>query len=467
MAMAFFAIAYLFLPSQNMSADAISYAADVKFGYDLLQPHHLLYNGFMWLLYRPIEALGIGIGTAAFMCCINALFSLSTLAMLYATIKRIATEQTALALMVFAGSCFGFMRYTFECEVYIPPLFFSIVSSYFFVRYSTENRLWQVLFMGLAASLACLFHQVHLFWGIALFIGIASLKRYRDLCIYAAVTIIVPAVYAFVVFLQDGYLTLDNFLRYIAYYYYTPASEVSSIGLKNLIMTPISFVRSFIQLHGDIAIQLSLKPYLYVLVVALPIAAIYLLVKLVRSFSARRDGNRAVIVAHSAAFLLQLLFAIYSDGNMEFMVMLPFALVIILSQCYNLSNRYVAWLASVILAWNLTFAVLPNHFYNQYNTVKVVEYLHEHADANMIAYDAPTVRALYCLKYGESETDHVYELGKASGGEFVTDMIDRPTPFNRMQLVTDTQKENIVIVDTLQTIVADYGNYHLYKIRVR
>ncbi len=466
MTMAFFAIVYLFLPSNNMSGDAVCYAADIKYGYELLHWHHLLYNGFMWLLYRPVEALGVSIGITAFICCINALFSLSTLAVLYATIKRIASEQTALALTVFAGSCFGFLRYTLESEVYIPPLFFSIVSSYFFVRYSTENRLSQLLFMALAASLACLFHQIHLFWGIALFIGIAFLKRYRDLCIYAAVTLIVPATYALVVFLQDGYLTFDNFSHYIAYYYYTPASDVSGIGLKNLIMSPISFVRSFIQLHGDIAIQLSLKPYLYVLAVVLPIAAIYLLVRLVRSSSARRDGNRAVIIAHLAAFLLQLLFAIYSDGNTEFMVMLPFALVIMLSQCCNLSNRYVVWLASVMLAWNLTFSVLPNHFYNQYATDKFSEYVHEHPDAEFVAYDAGSVQALCFLKYGEPEIDNVFYLCDVSDGEFITDIIDRPTPFNRMRFVKDIQK-NYIVLDTLQTIEADYGNYHLCKIRVR
>lgn len=466
MAMAFFAVAYLFLPSHNMTADAISYAADVKYGTDLLLPHHLLYNAFMWFIYKFVTALGVSVEVVSFMCCVNAIFSLATLAVLYMTIKRISTQQTALASMVFAGSCFGFLRYTLECEVYIPPLFFSMVSSYFFVRYASEGRIWQVLAMGLMASLACLFHQVHLFWGVALFIGIAFLKRYRDLCIYAAVTLVVPATYALVVFLQDGYLTFDNFSHYIAYYYYTPASDVSGIGLKNLIMSPISFVRSFIQLHGDIAIQLSLKPYLYVLAVVLPIAAIYLLVRLVRSSSARRDCNRAVIVAHLAAFLLQLLFAIYSDGNTEFMVMLPFALVIMLSQCCNLSNRYVVWLASVMLAWNLTFAVLPNHFYNQYATDKFSEYVHEHPDAEFVAYDAGAVQALYFLKYGEPEIDNVFYLYDVSDGEFITDIIDRPTPFNRMRFVNDIQK-NYIVLDTLQTIEADYGNYHLCKIRVR
>ncbi len=232
--MAFFAVAYLFLPSHNMTADAISYAADVKYGTDLLLPHHLLYNAFMWVLYKFVTALGVSVEVVSFMCCVNAIFSLATLAVLYMTIKRISTQQTALASMVFAGSCFGFLRYTLECEVYIPPLFFSMVSSYFFVRYASECRIWQVLAMGLMASLACLFHQVHLFWGVALFIGIAWLKRYRDIFVFASVTLTVPLVYAVVVFVRDGFLTSDNLMQYIAYYYYTPASKVSGIGFKKV-----------------------------------------------------------------------------------------------------------------------------------------------------------------------------------------------------------------------------------------
>ena len=99
--MVFFAVAYLFLPSHNMTADAISYAADVKYGTDLLLPHHLLYNAFMWFLYKFVTALGVSVEVVSFMCCVNAIFSLATLAVLYMTIKRISTQQTALAYMVF------------------------------------------------------------------------------------------------------------------------------------------------------------------------------------------------------------------------------------------------------------------------------------------------------------------------------------------------------------------------------
>lgn len=467
MAMAFFAVAYLFLPSHNMTADAISYAADVKYGTDLLLPHHLLYNAFMWVLYKFVTVLGVSVEVVSFMCCVNAIFSLATLAVLYMTIKRISTQQTALASMVFAGSCFGFLRYTLECEVYIPPLFFSMVSSYFFVRYASEGRIWQVLAMGLMASLACLFHQVHLFWGVALFIGLAWLKRYRDMFVFASVTLTVPLVYAVVVFVRDGFLTSDNLMQYIAYYYYTPASKVSGIGFKNLIMSPVSFIRSFIQLHGDIAIQVSLKPYLYVLIITLPVAALFLLYKIVVTTDIRQNRNPGIMAAHVAAFLLQLLFAIYSSGNMEFMVMLPFALLIILSLSVRLKNKYVIMLSCLMLVWNMFFAVIPNHFYNKYATEKLSEYVHEHPDAEVVAYDALTVRALCHLNYGDRESPNCYSPDSLPSNVFVTDILDRPMPFNRFKFVTSLTTDSLMILDTVQTVQADYGTYHLFKVKAR
>ena len=57
------------------------------------------------------------------------------------------------------------MRYVTEGETYIIPLFFSLMASY------GASRKQSAFGCSMLAALACLFHQIHVFWwmGLALF----------------------------------------------------------------------------------------------------------------------------------------------------------------------------------------------------------------------------------------------------------------------------------------------------------
>jgi len=463
-AMAFFAVAFFCFPSNNMSPDAITYAADVKYGNDIFTPHHLIFNAMHWCIYRFVLLFCSGADVLCVMHCTTAVISLLTLFATYKTLRLITDTPVATALTIFTGCCFGFLRYTFECEVYVTPILFSVASSYWFIRYLKDDKLWQIVLTGLLASVAVLFHQIHLFWGIGLFAGLIIAKRYKGAAVYAACTLSVLVVYSIVLVCYAGQeWSVENLIKYIASYYFSDSAAKSGIGVKNFVMTPVSFVRTFLQVHGDIAIQTRLQPTLIVVFIILPLL-VFQFLKFIEKTTVSATPGITVAWTHAIIFILQLLFAIYSDGNMEFMVMLPFALVIIVASTLKPSVKHTIGIAVLMFVWNFSFAVWPNFHYNQYNTEAVAEYVHAHPQYEMVALNAGAVGAVNYLEYGEYDLDRVIYLERAkSGKEYITDIIDRPIPFSRQKFLESTSGD-FEIKDTVATINADYGTYHLFRV---
>lgn len=461
--MALFAIAFLCFPSNNMSPDAIAYAADVKYGVEIFYPHHLLFNAMHWCIYQ-LSMIVCNANVVSVMHLTTAIISICTLYVTYKTLNLITDASIATALTILAGCCFGFLRYTFECEVYVTPILFSMASSYYLIRYLQDDRIWQIILTGIFASIAVLFHQIHLFWGIGLFVGLIIAKKYKGMAIYAICTLSVIAVYSIILVCYVGQeWSIENLFKYIASYYYSDNAVKSGIGVKLFLMAPISLFRTFMQVHGDILIQTKLQPALFAFFAIIPLL-IFLFVRFIKETTLNNKPEVTVAWTHITIFTLQLLFAIYSDGNMEFMVMLPFALVIIVAATLKPSIKYVLALALSMFAWNFAFAVWPNFHYNQYKTEEFVDYIHSHPSESVVAYNACLVRSIYHLEYGECDLDRVVCLEKVVNEKvYITDLVDRPIPFSRQKFLEQTSGI-FDIKDTVATIEADYGTYHLFKV---
>lgn len=465
--MAFFAIAFCCFPSMNMSPDAITYAADVKYGNDIFTPHHLLYNALHWCFYNLALLFNPHAYVVDIMQLVTAVISVLTLGVTYKTLCRITDNKTSLAFTIFIGCCFGFIRYSLECEVYVTPILFSVWSSYWFVRYLKEDKTWLVILTGVFASIAVLFHQIHIFWGIGLFAGLLIAKRYKGTAIYAICTLSVLICYSIVLvcYEKTGW-SVENLFKYLASYYYSDGAANGGIGVKNFIMTPISLVRTFLQVHGDMTILLKMSPVLYAVFAIIPLL-VFLLVKFIKSASVRAERDMVIVWTHVIIFALQFLFAVYSDGNAEFMVMLPFAMMIVLAALLNVSAKFTVTIAAAMFVWNFAFAVWPNNHYNKYKVEEFVEYIHSHPDENIIALDAATCGSINYLWYGEYDIDRVIYIENAKKGEiYITDMVDRPVPFNR-QKFTEQTSGDFEVLSTVDTICADYGTYHLFKVKVK
>ncbi len=478
--MALIAIVYIFFPNNNSTLDAYDYAASARYGIDLYHPHHLLFNAFFHAINSILHTLNFQCETLRILQLGNAIFAIGVLLLTRLTLKKTTSDRCADALTLFAGCSFSMLRYSTEGETYIIPIFFSLLTSLFFL-YSFNKR-WCpfIIFSALAISIACLFHQTAIFWGLGIVLALIFGKKFRHAILFSCVTLCVPLAYAWILTSKIGKeLTFSNLTGFMADYYLSDSAD-THIGLVNFLMTPISLFRTFFQLHGNIPIILSKHPSL-ALPILLGIASFIIsaiLLKKTEGFK-RMEGDiqkRPFQTAHLLIFLLSLTFAFFSHGNAEFMVMLPVCLSLFIYPYVDEKHvRSIILFSCCMFLWNVSTCILPNHFFNFYNEQAVVDHVRNHPDATYILTDKNLVRNQYFYLYGEEPSarlisaDNKKEILKIRrenhSSIVIYKDIDKPSPISRSSLLDDNNI-NFEIESKESVIQGDLGTYYIGIIRL-
>lgn len=353
-----FLLTYLLLPSNNNSIDSWCFAGYVKQNENLFLPHHLLYNalGFVW-----VKALGfLGIDTLKLLIVLNSLFAVATLYILKLILSLLGlTDKRILVWIAFAGSSWAIMRYATENETYIVPLFFSLLGSFFFIKYLKQENRKYIFLSGFFAAIACLFHQVMFFWWLSLLVGVIFKKDIKSFLIFAFTAFIVPASYLLVISIYYNLpLTLASILHFTFSDYYSGAAEIS-LGINCFILTVISIIRSFFQVHGYIANLPKINAF-YIISCLIALSLFVLgFIRINRVKWSLNKLNETSVWVHSLAILLQLIFAFLSNGNAEFIVMIPILLIIVLSQIIQNEVRIIGFIALSLFVWNVSVGLIP------------------------------------------------------------------------------------------------------------
>jgi len=360
----FFLFIYLFFPTINSVNDAYSYAADIKWGEEIFHPHHLLYNALGYVFYSIISWLGIHVEVNSFMKMVNALFWALNLFLLARILNLVKIpENKKLLLVAFAGSCFAVMRFSTENETYIIPIFFSLLNSFYFLKYLSERKNPELVKSGLFGAIACLFHQIHFFWWFGILIGVFYLYKFNfhKLFLYVLPAFLVPLSYTLVVCFYEGSFSLDSLIQFTFREFYRGNVD-QTIGINNILLTIISFVRTFIQVHGNMYLFI-INNYLFIIPgIVSVILFIYSLSTI--NYSRIFISQKVIFNTHLLIFLLQLGFAFYSVGNAEFMVMIPFLLAMLVACIEELREKFLLPLVIGLFTWNLAYGVLPNHYFD-------------------------------------------------------------------------------------------------------
>lgn len=348
---------YLIFQTQNAMVDSWYYAACVKFNTEIFNSHHLLYNlaGYYW--FNLLKAASPSIEAIAVLNVLNALAATACLYLVYYCLLKLKSNQTnAVWLSVFCGVSFGFMRYATDAETYILPIAFSLASTYFFIK---ENSPYKLILSGIFASIAILFHQVHLWWSLAIACGIISSKPFniKGFLAFSGPLLLVPLVY-WIVFKQSVLNT--TFLEFITGEY-SKGNAGIDLSFKAFQLTIINILRSFFQVHGNIL--LITKHFLSFVIISLMVV-LFLSFKgfstLKFKFNVLSNNKHSQFVFKMAIFF-HILFAFFSSGNAEFMVMLPFLLVLWLASAFQSENLpAIKYFTLALFIWNFSFAILPN-----------------------------------------------------------------------------------------------------------
>lgn len=369
----------LALPTHNPTGDAWYYAACSRWGQELWQPHHLLYNGIGWAWLRLVG--GTGPAAITWLQALNALALGGSLLALAGVLRRAGVAAAAVpAWMLLTGSCFGMLRFATENETYVQPLLLSLLGALAWVRAlaapAGRRQLAGLALAGLLAAIACLVHQLMVWWWLGLLLGLQPWRSRRALLAavaYALPALVVPA--AYVLAAPAGTVGVVGLVRFALHDYQTGGATLETGG-KLPLLTAINLVRTVGQMHGNMLPLLRQWPLLLGgTALACLALGTYALLGLRRAAPARPPAPPALAPqfltltpqlltrrVHGGIWLVQCFFSYIAGANSEFMVMLPALAAVALAGGWLAAwpPRRVAALGTALLAWNLAFGLVPS-----------------------------------------------------------------------------------------------------------
>lgn len=445
---------YLLGISGTSTIDGWGYAADIVNGNSLLRPHHLLYSitGFYWV--KLIHAILPNAETIYLLKLLNAICASITAFIFFRLLRLMGVEalRTA-ALTIAAGLSWGFLRFSIENETYIIPTMLSVGASYFYLKNEYIKKSTYVIFSGLLAAMACLYHQVMFFWWLALAIGsISTLKRknYQPL-LFLVPAVLVPIAYILAMVSEGISTNWHNLFQYVFQDYITGNASVE-LNSTILLVGIINLFRTFFQVHGYIPFILKQSWLWWIPILVTGMALITFLIKLVRHTKPTMPDKVQMI--HLGALLMQVGFAFVAGGNAEFMAMVPF-LTIITATSLSIKRLATVCFAISVSVWNISFGVLPQKIYQADGSDLVIKSITQNTNERRayILTDAPKVinRLEYLqiqkpliVKEVNIEPQKIYATLDSlllQGYTIYTDCINQPRVTSRATLITDVSLE--------------------------
>jgi len=469
------AFIYLRFPTNSHLADSFDYGASVKYGYKLFSAHHLLYNSANYLIFESVKLVYPPIDALRLMQFTDAIFALLCLLLLRRIIsKQTGNEVKANVWTFFAACSFGVMRFAVEAETYIIPIFFSLLSSNCYFNYLKTKQEKNALYSGFFASVACLFHQIHLFWGIGLFIGFVRTKKLKNVFLFAILTPLVLIVYSIVlVYYNHVSFTIHNLLQFLAQYYFSDNAKVE-IGMGNLIVTLITFVRTFFQVHGTVIEVLKLLPATFFAVLVVVVLMIFVVYKFFKTMSFRAiHTNASFEQTHLMIFVFQLGFAFFSYGNSEFMVMLPFLIAMFINLFVDFDLIVVKGFALCMLIWNTTFSIFPNYFIDYQNNKSLISEIKRNPDKIFILEESYLIVNQYFYEYGiyncyrivDNTDKPAIKRLKKKKAIFYTDILTKKVAYSRVQFTTTEKNNNLVFVRHVNRVSSSFGGFYIDEVK--
>lgn len=472
---------YVLFPTNNSSLDSYAYAGYVKYNYYLFTPHHLFSNAIVYVLLKPFLIFNFDIDILLFSKIINSIFQIFNLLIFYQILKVLKIKEvTILKSILILAFSFSLWRYGTENETYIIPISFSLLSSFYFIKDLNFKNNRFILYSSLFGVIACLFHQIHFFWWFGLLFGFyLTRKKIRNVCIYLLPTLLVPISYILVlIYYEKKALTIHNLIHFVFNDFYQ-GSVMTDFGWKGFFFQAINTVRTYFQIHGNIYLLIKSNG-LYIIPCILCVFIFIKTIQLSKNklFIKKKDLNsnvKLIINIHLLIFLLSYSFAFYNAGNVEFMVMTPFLIILCFILKYRINNNFLKGVAIILLIWNFSYGIFPNFYYSYYNDGELVKYMISNKEKIFVIKNHTTI-SQYFYKTGIDNPKNIYRIEKLSDKEFqellknnheiYTDIIDKPEVLNKIKMTSKNLNINLknLKVEKVFTYSGFYGKTTVNKI---
>lgn len=415
----FFGLIYFLFLSNNPTSDSYSNAFSSITSQELFRPHHLLYSAFGYLIYLPFQITNIEpIKIFQF---VNVLFALSCLTVVRIMLHRIHSKETIIAAsVVFLGSCFGFQRFAIDNECYIIPLFFTLLAMNFVQSFLMRNRSYKVILCALACSIGCLFHQIVIFAWVSSFLIFVFNGKWRFITRFILISLIIPITYSLVVYFQEGNLSFSSLINFVLYDYRNSNAEMPILN-NVIILSAISLVRTFIQVHGYIFQFISLHPTICIPMII--IALSFLVYGIIYLFKLK---NRQLTIFQERRFvrycwgmlILYFGFAAFSNGNAEFMVIIPFLIVFLAVYYFENLLGALFGLGLFMYVWNLFFGLIPMANMNLSSNKEIVNLILNEPNAVFVLKDKVAVDNIFAYQQRKENKSNTYKISEITPQQF-------------------------------------------------
>lgn len=461
---------YCCFQTQNANIDSWYYAACVKHGEELINSHHLLYNGIGRVWYLLLSLLYPSIHALTALNLMNAFAAVACLFLCYKILLRLNQDsETAFLLTMIGGATFGFMRFATDAETYILPLVFALWSV---LRLLSGDK--ALVSAALMAGAAILVHELYIWWALSLGIYILRTRSLKTTLLkFGIPMLIVPVVYCLAFYLSDSQ---QGFTDFIIGRYGDHQASVSLSG-AGVLLTIINMIRSVFQIHGQISFVFRQYPVasaaVFIAVSGFAIMAIRRL-KYFKSGQLTRE-QKPVYQLFLSAFLLFTIFACLSSGNAEFMTMLPFFIIFAWTARPSVIDiPFLKYFFLVLMLWNAATGILPPALLDISRNDRQCEFTEKHRPhAAFLWCSKPLVENMLTYKEGFNvPVDYLHrdsaEVIKAieSGKTVYTDYFNTTTVFSRRgitdkhHLITLKNRFNTVVCDSFDNL---WGKNYIWQ----
>lgn len=447
-------VVYLIFLNFNPGNDAWAYAASARWGTEIFSPHHLLYNfigilpGYLW------EILGFKVNYLLLMQFMNAILCGYALYLLgeILNIRNLTLSGIRIAQSV-AGLSFVVFRFATENEAYIVPVVCMMGACLNFYKTETAAISFKkgLFYISICLTTGILFHQQQILSMLAFFFYYLLRKKYQlrqTLMLWIPALVLIPLVYSMAWYFEP---LQSNPLRYFLHDFYSGSAHMIP-GMQQWILIPVSLIRIWIQVHGNIIPVVVQFPWLAIFAIAgfiCLITFVYLSIKpIFQKIRVIWGSGNSLACAQSEdllillLFFLHLFFALWFGANQEFMVPLPFVWVILCAGSMQIQFTHVNWkiFLTGLCLWNLSVAGIPQR------------YLIMDASQKIAASVQDKPQFVWCL-YEESRIRHIvyYHTGKQPGN-----LIHGPEWYLEVRGTTQTLSDTLnLLMDSGKTVLTD------------
>lgn len=394
----FITLRYTFIPIE-FTGDSYGYSCEILDG-ELYSAHHLLHKPLFWGLFQFVSIFNKNINPILIFTSINLLFAILSLFVLKRILLNRNWNYAAInTATLFLMGTFVFLKYSFQVEAYTVPIFLSLLGSLYFEKQKFyTSSIW--------LGLACLFHQIHIFWLIGLWI--VQLTKKQN---------IIPLVLGLCIPIF-GYIATSIWLEIplfdIIFQDVNAGLVTTSFSTKHIFFSGVNLFRTITQIHPDLLVYWGIwNPLLSGFGI---VSILIILVGIVVYIKEKPFSLKKLPIKNTYLFtiLLFVLFAVYSVGNIEFMVMLPFLIVLGMPAQKVVKGSSI--LVFGIICWNFSQFIYPEskHSIHRLSTVNNFISKNSNSDSIIIFGNDAHLYVNYCEYFAKINKENKIFIGSDS-----------------------------------------------------